>query len=146
MQIYRICYSIHSIKGSFTTYQGWFCSELGRDEEETVNFCVMFPCTVSTVFRENIEPWVDLQSAAFYFLGHVLKFSQHCSFRLLLFCFVFSRTTSYLFALFLHPVSSAVASFSDMLTLPKLLFNRSYQYIRNILNIDRWIYLFIYKG
>lgn len=53
MQIYRIYYSIHSIKGSFTTYQDWFCSELGRDEEETMNFCVMFLLTMSTVFREN---------------------------------------------------------------------------------------------
>ena len=57
MQTYRIHYSIHSIKVSFTTYQDWFCSELGGDEGGTMNFCVMFPhSTMSTIFREKIEP------------------------------------------------------------------------------------------
>ena len=56
MQTYRIYYSIHSVKVSFTTYQDWFCSKLGGDEEETMNFYVMFPHTMSTIFREKIEP------------------------------------------------------------------------------------------
>jgi len=43
------------------------------------------------------------------------------------------------FALFLHPISSAVASFSDRLTLPKLLFNRTYPYIRSSSRKDKII-------